>query len=420
MWVPAYSATMHNVGSPDTGQPLTFRQVFAVTEFRALWVAYVLSLVGDQLARVALSVLVYAQTGSPLLTALTYALGFLPWIVGGPLLSGLADRFPRRTVMVVADVVRALIVGLMAVPQVPLPALLVLLFAAELCAPPFASARAALLPQVLDGELYVLGSAVNTITWEVTQVVGFVVAGASVAVVGARGALLVDALTFVVSALILARWVRHRSSPVRDPGDAGGLGADLRAGLSLVFGDPWLRTLTILAWLCAAYMVPEALAAPVAAREDGGALAVGLLLAANPIGTAIGSVLIGRWVSPERRLRWLIPMAFLCGVPLIACLWHPDLVLVGVLWGLSGLFSAYNLTANAAFVRALPDARRGQAFGIVQAGMSVGQGVGFLIAGAAAEKIDVLTVVAFGGVVTCVAALALALTSRGRDLVRAP
>jgi MFS family permease len=410
---------MHNVRSPDRDRPVTFRDVFAVSEFRALWAAYVLSLVGDQLARVALSVLVYARTGSPLLTALTYALGFLPWIVGGPLLSGLADRLPRRTVMVVADVLRALVVGLMVIPAVPLPVLLVLLFAAELCAPPFSSARAALLPQVLDGELYVLGSAVNTITWEVTQVVGFVVAGASVAAVGARGALLVDAATFVVSALILAGWVRPRPAPVREPGDTAGVGSDLGAGLRLVFGDPWLRTLTVLAWLCSAYMIPEALAAPVAAENGAGALAVGLLLAANPIGTAIGSVVIGRWVAPERRIRWLIPMAFLCGLPLIGCLWHPDLVLVGVLWGLSGLFSAYNLTANAAFVQALPDVRRGQALGIVQSGMAVGQGVGFLLAGAVAEKVDVLTVVAAGGAVTSVAALVLVIANRGRDLARA-
>jgi MFS family permease len=409
---------MHNVHLSDREQPATFRDLLAVSEFRALWAAYVLSLIGDQLARVALSVLVYDETRSPLLTALTYALGYLPWIVGGPLLSGLADRFPRRTVMVVTDVLRAAVVGLMAVPHVPLPVLLALLFAAELCAPPFSSARAALLPQVLDGELYLLGSAVNTITWEVTQVVGFVVAGASVAAVGAQGALLIDAVTFAVSAVILARWVQRRPTPEREPGDEIGLTADLRAGLRLVFGDPWLRTLTVLAWLCAAYMIPEALAAPIAVEDGAGPLAVGLLLAANPIGTAIGSILLGRWVSPERRLRWLIPMAFLCGLPLTVCLWHPDLLLVGVLWGLSGLFSAYNLTANAAFVRAVPDARRGQALGIVQSGMAVGQGLGFLIAGAAAEKFDLLTVVAFGGIVTSVAALALAWANRGRVIVR--
>jgi MFS family permease len=399
---------MRDVGAPRNNRPATFRDVFAVTEFRAVWVAFVLSLVGDQLARVALSYLVYRRTGSPLLTALTYALGFLPWIVGGPLLSGLADRFPRRTVMVVADLLRAAIVGLMVVPGVPLAALLVLLFVAELCAPPFASARAALLPEVLPGDLYIVGAAVNTITWETVQVMGFVVAGLFVARLGPRDGLAVDAVTFLASALILLVWVRHRPAPPRDAGEAAGLTADLRAGARLVFGDPWLRTLTVLAWLCGAYMVPEALAAPIAVTHGGGAFAVGLLMAGIPVGTAVGSVLIGRWVSPERRVRWLLPMAFLCGVPLIACAFTAHIAVVGVLWGLSGVFSAYNLTANAAFVRAVPDQRRGQAFGLVQAGMVAGQGVGFLVAGAAAEWLDPLVVVAYAGVVTCVVVLVTA------------
>jgi MFS family permease len=398
---------MRDMDSPGTARPATFRDVFAVGEFRALWAAHVLSVVGDQLARVALSVLVYTQTESPLLTALTYALGFLPWLVGGPLLSGLADRLPRRTLMVVADLVRAVLVGLMALPGVPLAALLALLFLAELCAPPFAAARAALLPEVLDGEeLYVVGSAVNTITWEAAQVGGFVLGGLSVAIVRPPGALLLDAATFVISAVLLLGWVHRRPAPERDGDTSAGLGADLVAGARLVFGDPWLRTLTILAWLCSAYMVPEALAAPVATSEGGGALAVGLLLAANPIGTTVGSVVIGRWVSPERRLRWLLPMAFLSGVPLVACLADPGLLGIGILWGLSGVFSAYNLAANAAFVRGVPDARRGQAFGLVQAGMAVGQGTGFLLAGAAAEWVALTTVVAVAGIVTSVVALA--------------
>ena len=104
-------------------RPARYRDVFAVAEFRALFAAHLLSVIGDQFARVALTVLVFARTGSAALTALTYALTFLPAIVAGPLLSGLADRYPRRTVMVVADVARAALVAVMAVPGVPLPVL---------------------------------------------------------------------------------------------------------------------------------------------------------------------------------------------------------------------------------------------------------------------------------------------------------
>src|SRR5829696_10543253 len=95
------------VGGHGRAAPATFREVFAVSEFRALWSAELLSVVGDQLARVALSVLVFQRTNSAGLTALTYALTYLPDLVGGPLLSGRADRFPRRTIMVTTDLLRA-------------------------------------------------------------------------------------------------------------------------------------------------------------------------------------------------------------------------------------------------------------------------------------------------------------------------
>lgn len=82
------------------GRRAGFLEVLAVREFRALWAAELLSITGDQLARVGLAVLVFARTSSASLTALTYALTFLPALLGGVLLGGLADRFPRRGVMI--------------------------------------------------------------------------------------------------------------------------------------------------------------------------------------------------------------------------------------------------------------------------------------------------------------------------------
>jgi MFS family permease len=93
---------------------VTFGDVFAVREFRVLWLAQLLSVAGDQLARVAMTVLVYDRTHSALWSALTFAVTFLPWIVGGLGLSGLADRLPRRQVMITCDLARMVLVCLMA------------------------------------------------------------------------------------------------------------------------------------------------------------------------------------------------------------------------------------------------------------------------------------------------------------------
>jgi hypothetical protein len=97
----------------------SYREVFAIREFRGLWLAQVISYPGDQFAQVAVAILAYRRTGSPLLTALAYALTYLPPIAGGPLLSGLADLFPRRRVMIICDVIRAGLVAAIALPSMP-------------------------------------------------------------------------------------------------------------------------------------------------------------------------------------------------------------------------------------------------------------------------------------------------------------
>ena len=111
-----------SVGPPPAsprGAVESYREIFAIGEFRAIWSAQVLSCAGNQVAQVAIAILVYGRTHSPFLTALAYALTYLPPIAGGPLLSGLADLFPRRRVMITCDLLRVGTVGLMAIPAYP-------------------------------------------------------------------------------------------------------------------------------------------------------------------------------------------------------------------------------------------------------------------------------------------------------------
>jgi len=78
------------------GGGVAFRDVLAVREFAGLWGAWVLSVMGDQFARVALSLLVFDRTGSAALTAATYALTFLPALDGGQFEACIAEPSPRR------------------------------------------------------------------------------------------------------------------------------------------------------------------------------------------------------------------------------------------------------------------------------------------------------------------------------------
>jgi Na+/melibiose symporter-like transporter len=130
--------------SPSTARRPSFREVFAHPEFRAVWISYVLSMGGDRLALVALTLLVYDRSKSPLLAAITFAAGFVPYLFGGMFLSGLADRLPRRSVMVACDLIRVVLVAAMLLPDVPLAVMIVLLYAVTLLQPPFDASRSAI------------------------------------------------------------------------------------------------------------------------------------------------------------------------------------------------------------------------------------------------------------------------------------
>jgi len=387
----------------------TYREVFAVGEFRALWLAQALSFIGDQLAQVALAVLVFDRTGSALLTAVTYALTYLPPIVGGPVLSGLADLFPRRTVMVVCDLLRAGLVALMALQSMPFWSLCGLVCLVVLLGAPFTAARAALLPDVLSGDRYVAGSAINNMTHQATQMLGFLAGGAIVAAVGTYQALMINAVTFGASAVILVAGMRRRPAPRRRESESLALWRGTRDGARLVFGDTTLRSLVSFAWLCAFYVVPEGLAAPYAATFGGGAVTVGLLMSAMPTGMVAGAFVFSRCVRPSNRIRAMGWMSMLACAPLIGAALHPPLWAVVALWALAGAGSAYQLAANAAFVAAVPPSGRGQAFGLAQSGILAGQGLAILIGGAAAQFLGPQTVVALAGALGLSAATMLTL-----------
>src|SRR4051794_33360535 len=111
-------------------------------EFRALWFARALSLCGDQLARVALAVLVYQRTHSAGWTGAVYALGYVPYLVG-PVFAGVADRRSRRAIMLTLDVTRAAAFALMAIPWTPLPVTCAFLLLATAVSPVYDAARSA-------------------------------------------------------------------------------------------------------------------------------------------------------------------------------------------------------------------------------------------------------------------------------------
>jgi len=393
------AATEAPAGTPG------YRDLFAVREYTALWAGQLLSVCGDQFARVALTVLVYQRTRSPLLAAVTFAASLLPMLAGGLLLGWMADYWPRRTVMIICDVLCAGLVAVMAIPGTPLGILIMLLAAVAVISEPFRAARAATNREVLGGRLYPIGMSVTQATYQAGQIAGYAAGGLIVATAGVRGALIIDAATFAASAAVIRIWVTRR------PRKAGSRPGVL-AGARLIWVTRVAAAALSIDLLASFFNAPEGVAVPLAATFGHGPAAAGALLAAMTAGSAAGLAVAGRWVRPGVLARYAPVLAGTACAVLIAFAAKP-----GVAWGMvilavSGLCAGYMVGTGPVFAAAIPDEDRGKAFGAANAALTGGQGVMILVAGALAAAIGPAPALAVCGAAGAVLAVPAGLAWR--------
>ncbi|MFI7046996.1 MFS transporter [Streptosporangium sandarakinum] len=405
----------------------TYKELFAVAEFRTLFASFALLIAGDQVKALALSALVYARTGSPGLSAAAYMLGFLPYIVGGTFLLSLADRVRPRTLMIVGELVRAVTCLLLAFAGLSVWAMLALVLAGGLFSPVFMAARNALLPALLPGDTFVLGRSVLSMTAAGGQVAGLAAGGGVLAATGPAGALAATAGLSAVAAVLLrfglpdvpARGAGEdegegeAGARVRGPG-AGGAGARTRgAGGGTVretlrvnrvlLADPRVRGLLLAQWLPVSFLTgAEAVLIPYL----GGT--AGVALAAASAGLAAGNLAVGRLASPSGRERLALPLAVLAGVPLLGFVLRPGLAAAALLILLATVAGgSYALGLQRRFVAAVPEAVAGQAFGLAGAGVMTGQALAAALAGAVAEATAPHLAIALAGLAVIGCSLAL-------------
>jgi len=358
--------------------------VLGVAEFRAVFAADLVSMLGNVLAAVALTVLVYQQTRSPALAASVMALSFVPYLVGGVLLGAFVDRLPPRTVLVACDLASGALIGCMVIPGMPLPVLLVLLFAVGLLSPVYQGARAALLPELLPpGPRYVLGRALMRMVAQSAQIAGYGAGGLLLAILPPRGALLADALSFIASALAV------RLGTARRPARAsrrGSMARDSLAGLRHVLAHRPTRRILLFSWLVPACAVaPEALAAPYATHIGQPARATGFLLMGIPIGTVAADVIAARLFATRLQRRIIVPAALLTCAPLAAFAASPGLVPAMSLLVVAGLGNAWTAGIDGLLIGTAPAALRNRALALAGAGLMFTQGAGFALWGVAGQ-----------------------------------
>ena len=414
---------------PPPAARTTYRSVFAIGEFRVLFATLLMFVLGFEFEILGLSVLVYAQTRSAFWTALAFSMGYAPQALGGALFTSLADRLPPRLVIAAGLLTRAvpgLVIGLW--PGLPVPAMLALVAAAATATPVFTAANSVVLPEVLDGDRYVLGRSVFSLTGSATQIIGLGIGGAILAVLPANRLLLAAGLSLLAAAVVARLGLRPRpartgSRSARGDRQAGrparGIVRATMAGNLELLADRTVRGLLLAQWLPAWFVTgAESLIVPYAGSLGLPPSAASPLLAATPAGMLLGDVVVGRFCRPAARQRLAFPLAALMGAPLLVLAFRPPLPVTGTLLFACGFGFAYMLGVQQPFLDSLPERLRGQAFGLNSTGMMTGQGLVPPVAGGLAALSGAGPAMAAAGAVTILAALLLRAPLAGRTVTR--
>jgi MFS family permease len=399
----------------------TYLRVLRHPDFRFLFLGQSASAVGDQVVVVALALYITQGRGSAGDLGLVLAAQSLP-LVALILFGGVwADRLPRHRIMIVCDLARALLHGVLALliltggASVAEMVIIEALFGAARAF--FQPAYTGLIPQTIPENLNQDARALSETTFNVAILVGPVLGTALVLGLGAGEAFIFDAATFLISALLLAR-VRPRvrgsvQAPTRQP-----VLRELRAGFLEVRTRPWVWV-TITAFtgtLLACYAPYYALAPSIARDVYGSAGLFGLLESVAGAGAVIGALLAIRW-RPRRPLVLGLVMALLWPAQALTFALGAPLALVVILgFGTGFGFSLFMVWWETALARHIPPHALSRVSAYDWMGSLALLPVGFLIAGPLAAAFGGRTVLAVGSVLAFAMFLAALLPRSTREL----
>jgi MFS family permease len=396
--------------------------------FVAFWLAQAISLLGDRLHQVALAVLVYALTDSPLATGLVFVAATLPNIVLGPIAGTFVDRWDHKRVLIASDLLRAVLV--LALPFAAMADVLLvypIVFLVTAVSLFFRPAKVAVVPRLVDKEDLM---AANSATWTaetLADIAGFPLAGLFVAFLGADLALAfaVDSATYLLSALLLVFVVLPpmvRTAAPRVGGAVRSFVGELSAGWRFMRGQPALIQNTLVSAVAQTTVGVTLALTVVYARDwlDGTLIPYPQNYAAIETAIGFGNLFGGLAVGAlGSRLRkgWLVVGGFIVmGVATVALGLTGNVVLAmaaALVIGVANL--VYIIPTQTIFIELTPLELMGRVvafrsslvFGSMMGGMA--------ISGIVAEGVAVGWVIAGFGLLTAAAGVVAALLPAVRD-----
>lgn len=379
-------------------------------DYRRLWLAQTVSIVGDKIDQIAMSIVVYRITGSALQMGAMLAVTMLPSALFGLAVAPLVDRMDRRRTMIWSDLVRAGIVaiipfaaGLDIASGYKVAAIYVLAFLVATLSLFFEPARLAMVPDIVPREALMAANSLDSTTSAVSELAGIAVGATLVATLGYRLAFALDAVSFLASALLIVSVAHRQGVRERSPLELGRLRAELVDGFRHIARQPVLRDLIRL-YGVAALGASAAVALCMVLALDGfrsvpipDALRLALIDTATTVGLVVGGILVGMSGSGRAGRKFLWGLVVFGGVfataSLVGDIWLSAIVLFVA--GIANMFFQVPMVTLIQQVTA--EEYRGRVFALRNALVRVVTVVGLLGAGVLADRVGVFAAMAIAG-----------------------
>ncbi|WP_433544962.1 MFS transporter [Streptomyces sp. CA-294286] len=354
----------------------TYHELFRQPEFTPLFLTASVKSAAQTVTGLALGVLIYTSTGSPLLSSLAMFGPSLAQLVGASTLLSAADRVPPRAALAGLGLIFGVATAVQAIPGLPVGAAFSVLLVIGTLASLNGGVTYGLLNEILAKEGFLIGRSVMNMANGAMQICGFAVGGVLVAALSPRGALLVGAGLYLASAGFARFGLGRRAA--RATGRAS-VAATWRTNALLWSSKPRRYVYLMLCVPNGLIVGCESLFVPYAPER------AGLLFAFAAAGMLIGDTAVGRFVPRHWRTRGGPPLRLLLAVPYLLFFLEPGLpVALGVVLVASVGFAA-TLLLQERLMELTPDELSGHALGLHTSGMLAMQGVGAALAGGLAE-----------------------------------
>jgi MFS family permease len=374
-------------------------------QFRALWAAVALSYIGSGAANTALTLYVQQSRGTGTAVAVFMIASQAPRLLG-PLAGGFADRVDLRTLMLGCDVGQAVLYALVAT----LPSfgfLIALVALATVLQTSYGPARTAIVPNLVEPEELIPANALLGTATNLYVAIGPLVGGLLFAAVGASGGLLINAATFIGSALLT-----RALPPTPPPEDAEPetLVGSAATGARFVWSDKVLRALSITMFLLLAFIAVDNVALVFLVRETlgGSAVAYGVIEAVFGVGMILGTV----WILRGRGGTWLATRlyVFACSLSVTGSFGGaiaPSVAALAPFEAIAGAGNGIEVVAMETIVQQrVPRGMIGRVYGFISSatslGLGISMGLGGVIVDATSPRVAFL-IASIGGLLTVLA-----------------